>query len=169
MVSYRNGDYAAFEALYRRHAGKVYAFLKSRTSRGEEASDLHQQVFFQLHKNRHRYDAGLPFLPWLYAIVRNLLIDFYRKKKAIAVPDEVLEKIPSPVSDGSEKAMALEAALETLEPAQRELILMRFGEGLSFEEISERTGTTALTSRKRVSRILARLRSVFSGTKEESR
>ena len=168
MVLYQNGDYGAFEELYERHSAKVYAYLRGHLPRQSDADDLHQLVFLRLHEHRSRYNATFPFLPWIFSITRNALIDFLRKKRAIPVGTEKLEFLANDPGAGSGmgEGLDLEPALASLSKAERELIQLRFQEGLSFEDIAKRLGLHSPTVRKRMSRTLQSLKKLFEGRHE---
>ncbi len=169
MTLYQKGEYQAFEVLFERHSGRVHGYLRSRMADVAEVDDLVQQTFLRLHQSRSRYDASLPFLPWLFTIVRNIQVDFLRKKKPTPVEIENLqiadESSAAQGSDQADEAKLLNHTLEGLTPAQRELITLRFQEGLSFEEISKRIGSTSSTARKQVSRLVSRLRESLTDKK----
>lgn len=169
MIMYQQGESAAFSELYSRHAGKVFAYLKSHLAKGNAAEDLHQIVFLKLHENRGRYNATYPFLPWLFSITRHAMIDSIRKKTAIPVEDSALERLAgsesAPETDSRE--IELQGAVASLPRAQRELIEMRFKAGLSFEEISDRLRLNEPAIRKRISRAVQSLRNYFGGRENE--
>ncbi|MBI1861156.1 MAG: sigma-70 family RNA polymerase sigma factor [Deltaproteobacteria bacterium] len=158
MVLYQKGEYRAFEELYARHSGRVYGYLKSRLSDGGEVDDLVQQVFFKLHQSRSRFNSSYPFLPWLFAIVRNLQIDFMRKRKAIPMDVEKLGLAVESQLHKSGEQILFDDSMRGLAPAERDLIKLRFEEGLSFDDISRRIGLTPSNARKRISRLMGRLR-----------
>lgn len=167
MVFYQNGEYEAFTALYERHSGKVYAYLKGHVFERSAVDDLLQQIFLKLHEHRSRYNPSFPFLPWLFSITRNTVIDFSRKKKATPIEDEKLEQIAGIAKASDEEpALDLQAALASLPQESRELIQMRFEEGMSFDDISERLRLNAPTVRKRVSRAMKTIKK-FLGRENE--
>src|ERR1035437_9350881 len=90
MALYQTGDVAAFEALYRRHSGRVFAFLQRKTS-PQSACDLLQEIFLKLHRSRHQYSIQYPFLPWLFAITRNALVDSARLNESKIARNSVAE------------------------------------------------------------------------------
>jgi RNA polymerase sigma factor (sigma-70 family) len=164
MKAYQQGELAAFEELYRRHSGRVYGYLRGRLKGDREAEDLFQQVFLKLHHHRDRYDTSLPFLPWIFSIARNVLIDYVRKPRPVAVESQVLEREPAP--EAAVPALSFADAVSGLPQEQRRLLELRYREGLSFEEISRKTGVNAPTARKRVSRAIAFLKERFGGRHE---
>ena len=79
MTSYQEGSEEAFKALYSRHSGKIYGYLKSRVRSEQEVTDLFQEVFIKIHRSKHLYNRSLPVLPWLFSISHSVMIDGLRK------------------------------------------------------------------------------------------
>ncbi len=163
MVRYQQGETAAFSELYSRHSGKVFGYLKKHLSQAQAADDLLQIVFLKLHENRGRYKTSFPFLPWLFSITRHAMIDAIRKKAATPIEESALERLAGAHQEQEEQSqeVALQRAVASLPKVQRELIEMRFKEGLSFEEIGNRLRVSEPTIRKRISRTVQSLRKVF--------
>lgn len=161
MRLYLAGDFAGFEALYRRHSGRVYEYLQKKAP-AETAQDLVQEVFEKLHKSRRRYDPQYPFLPWLFTIARNALTDFFR----------LAETRLAQASSGSE-AQLLTIAAETESPSsgtglaqilaglplnQRRAIELRYLQDWSFEQIASHMSTSESNARQLISRGLKQIR-----------
>jgi RNA polymerase sigma-70 factor (ECF subfamily) len=156
MIAYQLGEAAAFEALYSRHAPKVLGFLRKKLKNESAARDVFQSTFLKLHKSRHRYDASLPFLPWLFTICRSELLDALKKphlRKETSVPE-------TPCAAASTEPDRPEIALTSLSPSQRHAIELRYGCELSFDEIANRLETSPANARKLVSRALQYLRGI---------
>jgi len=166
MLLYIQGEYSAFEELYFRHSGRVYGYLRSKTNRPGEAEDLLQTAFLKLHQSREKYDPAMPFLPWVFAITRNVLIDDVRKHRATPIDSEKLVAIAdrrNREEDGVEGVTDWDEILRLLPEDQRNLLKMRFEEGLSFEDIAKRCGGNETSVRKRVSRTIQGIRKVLLG------
>lgn len=168
MVLYQQGEYAAFDELYFRHSGRVYAFLKSKVSRPGEAEDLLQQAFLKLHQHRSSYDATLPFLPWIFSITRNAVVDHLRKHKPTAMEQEKLISIAdrrenSETGKKDESLPSWQEVMKLLPEEQQRLIQLRYEEGLSFEEIARLSGVNESSARKRLSRTIQGLRKMIVG------
>ncbi len=161
MVLYQQGEFAAFTELYSRFAPRIYGFVHSKVSNTEECSDLTQQVFLKIHKNRDHYNEKFPVVAWFFTIARNVLIDHFRKKKTVSLtPEMELSLQESPSQTESESPLLEEArkAIANLPEEQRDLLNQRFQKGLSFEEISVNLGIAPQTLRKRTSRLIASLK-----------
>lgn len=158
MKRYQHGEYRAFEVLYERYSPRLYGYLRTKCSNPGEAEDLLQQTFLNVHRNRYRYDSTLPFVPWIFSIARNILIDHLRKRRAVPTEDGKLISLADRASERFAESPSMEEILNLLPPEQRRLLELRFSEGMSFEEIAGKHGITAVSARKRVSRAIEYLR-----------
>ncbi len=161
MVLYQKGEYAAFTELYDRYAAKVHGYIRSKITNAEASSELSQQVFLNFHKSRARYNNRFPVAAWIFTIARNVLIDYFRKKREFSLPEGFSDSTSETVENISHNSPLLEEArkaIEKLPENQRVLLTQRFEEGLSFEEIAEKIGVSSQTLRKRVSRIVSSLK-----------
>jgi len=166
MLAYIAGDMEAFEALYGRHKGRVFGFLLARLKDCSEAEDVFQAVFAKLHRKRHQYKPEIPFLPWLFTLARNTMIDHVRKRDAegkhVTASETAIENYAAPVSDTSSIEVGV-AELSSLNESQRQALELRFNQGLTFAEIAEQMQTSADNSRQLVSRAIRKLRSLMVG------
>lgn len=165
MERYKNGSMEAFEALYDRHKGKVYGYLRKRVSNRFDRDEIQQNVFLKLHRSRHRYNSSFPFLPWLFTICRNVLIDFMRSKEAkegrLVQDDGIIDGLPSVEAEDS-GIDALTPVMSELNEDQREAIRMRYGEDFSFDEIAKKLNTSVPNARQMVSRAVKKLRGLMN-------
>lgn len=163
MSLYQQGEYGAFEELYSRHSGRVYSYLKGKMNAPGEAEDLLQHTFLKVHQARAAYNGMLPFLPWLFSISRNLLIDHMRKHRPVIIETEKLLALADKASQQApESPVTWDDVMKLLPDDQRKLIQLRFEEGLSFEEIANLSGGNETSVRKRVSRTVQSLRKLFN-------
>jgi RNA polymerase sigma-70 factor, ECF subfamily len=165
MRAYTAGDFSAFEALYRRHEGRVYAYLRKRFQSAEEAEEAFQKVFLKLHQARKSYDPAYLFTQWLFVIARSVALDHLRKLGR-AAPSASLEDFGdvfaaelsqtpgSPAYKGEEDL----TILEDLPPEQRAALEMRVLEEKSYEEIARALNKSQPNVRQLVSRALRKLR-----------
>jgi RNA polymerase sigma-70 factor (ECF subfamily) len=158
MTLYQSGDSAAFEALYQRHSGRVLAYLQRRTD-SQAAIDLLQEIFLKLHKVRHQYLPQYPFLPWLFAITRNALVDSFRLKES-RIQEEKRESFDfaAPVNR-SAWAENLVEALQSLPARERRAIELRYQSDWTFEQIASEMKTSPVNVRQIISRGIRKLRS----------
>lgn len=153
-----------FDPLYTRHVEAVYRYLSRRTLDRAVAEDLTSITFLKALESIRSFDPSRgAFLAWLYRIARNALIDYYRSharrtENIETVWDLPSEDVTSRAAEQSLDAKALHAALQTLKPASREIVLLRIWEGLSYAEIAEITGKTENNCKVMFSRALSELR-----------
>ncbi|HEX9044656.1 MAG TPA: sigma-70 family RNA polymerase sigma factor [Candidatus Limnocylindrales bacterium] len=140
----RAGDGDAFGDLYDRYAPRIYRFALVRLGSPEAAEDLLQEVFLKVVEALPRYEErGTPFAAWLFRIARNGVIDHVRARAgtvaepldaALAVRDDAPG--PADLAELKGDAALLVAALDTLTPEQRDVVVYRFFAGLSPAEIA---------------------------------
>ncbi len=114
----------------------------------ERARDVVQDTFIRLYKQDvEKVKRGLK--TWLYTVCRNRALDVLRKEKRMVVVDDEMfsyteSKDPSPdtIADQTERVSQLMEYLEILSENQKEVILLKFQQGMSYSEISESTGLT---------------------------
>ncbi len=166
MQAYINGDTDAFQTLYQRHKGRVLGYLNSRIASQDEAEEVFQEAFTKLHRYRFKYEKDVPFLPWLFTIVKNTLIDHIRKRetrhKYLQSNPEQVENAPDEREDSLSIAEAI-SELSSLDIKQRQVLELRFNEDLSFADIAARLETSQTNVRKIVSRAIQKLRGLILG------
>lgn len=167
MALYQSGDSKAFESLYERHAGRVFAYLQKKTT-AESARDLLQETFLKVHRSRHQYSVQYPFLPWLFAITRNALVDLIRLNESKIANSSVTNLDSSVDATATEPSWApdLTHALQTLPANQRRAIELRYLSDWTFEQIANDMKTTPVNVRQVVSRGIKKLRSGLGGSRE---
>jgi RNA polymerase sigma-70 factor (ECF subfamily) len=166
MALYQSGDVEAFEILYVRHSGKVFDFLQKKTG-PQNARDLLQETFLKFHRSRHQYSVQYPFLPWLFAITRNVFVDFVRLNETKVAKASVDTESPL-VSHEPEPTWSdeLAHALKVLPPNQRRAIELRYLSEWTFEKIAREMKTTPINARQMISRSLKKIRSGLGGSNE---
>ena len=136
----RDGQF--FGQLYDRYFKKIYGFIYSRACHKQTAEDLTSRVFYKALENISRFDASRgKFSAWLFQIARNCLIDYYRTKHNTEDIESIwdLETGKSLETD-TDTALAMEQLgrlLKDVNQQQREIVLMRLWDGLSYREIAE--------------------------------
>ena len=161
MERYKDGSMEAFEELYSRHKGKVYGYLAKRVNNRFDRDEIQQNVFLKLHRSRQKYNSSFPFLPWLFTLCRNVLIDFMRSKEAkegrLLQDGGIIDGLPSAEDKGS-GIDVLAPVMSKLNEEQKEAIKMRYGEDFSFEGIARKLNTSVPNARQKVSRAVKKLR-----------
>jgi RNA polymerase sigma-70 factor, ECF subfamily len=169
----RERDMELLADLVERCHHRLVRYLLYLTGRREYAEDLAQETWIRVLQRGSQYNGRQRFDPWLFAIARNLAIDYLRKKaKAVqtaSLPDDrdeillVSSSGPSPFEAAarSQDAIRLAGHLQILPPLYREALLLRFQEDLSLAEIAQVLGAPVTTVTSRIYRGLAALRSAF--------
>lgn len=170
----RRRDTALIERLIEIYQHRLYRYLTYLTGSRERAEDLFQETWIRVLERGKQYNPGCRFDTWLFAIARHLVIDQSRKKSTLS-----LEAIMTGTNDdgGREFASADPSALQraqlrdlskhlghallSLEVVQREVVLLRFQEDLSLEEIAQVTSAPLSTVKSRLYRGLEALRPVL--------
>jgi len=159
--------------LVERCQHRLVRYLLYLTGRREYAEDLAQETWIRVLQRGSQYNGRQRFDPWLFALARNLAIDYLRKKqKAVqtaSLPNDrdamllLPSSGPSPFEAAarSEDAIRLAGQLQILSPLYREALLLRFQEDLSLAEIAQVLGAPVTTVTSRIYRGLAALRSAF--------
>ncbi|MBT9157571.1 MAG: ECF RNA polymerase sigma factor SigW [Firmicutes bacterium] len=167
----KQNDVHAFAQLVELYKDRIVSFLYRLTGNREDARDLAQDVFLRLYNNLHTYDSSLRFSPWLYRIAQNIAIDFLRRKKNIVYLDEPLgefddqawqleddEPWPDEVVEFKDLQSALEQAMARLNPMYRSVLVLRFAEEMSYEDIAKVLNLPQTTVKTRLHRAREALR-----------
>jgi RNA polymerase sigma factor (sigma-70 family) len=162
MTLYQAGEYAAFECLYERHSGRVFQYLKGKVA-VEAARDLLQETFLKVHRSRGQYSAQYPFLPWLFTIARNTLLDFFKTSESKIKKSEIRPDSLAGIQSGDNSEYDLSAILGGLPVLQRRAIELRYLNDWSFEKIADEMKTTPENSRQIISRGIKKIRSLLQG------
>ena len=169
----RERDMELLADLVQRYQHRLVRYLLYLTGRREYARDLAQETWIRVLQRGSQYNGRQRFEPWLFAIARNLAIDFLRKKRIVVQTDSspndsdamllLPSSDPSPFEAAarSEDAMRLAGRLQILPPLYREALLLRFQEDLSLAEMAQVLGAPTTTVTSRIYRGLAALRSAF--------
>ena len=140
-----SGDQQAFARLYARNSRRLTAFLYERCGRDAVlAQDLLQQVFLQLIESKAfaKTSSGPPNLAaLLYSIASNVLKNSYRANTRRRKHLDAYQHLPDAIDEGDQpdklNTEQLELGLQTLSDKHREVVELRFKDGLSIQEISE--------------------------------
>ncbi len=174
MDRYARGDDSAFADVYDTVAPSIRAYLLRRTGDGTRADDLLQLTLLQMHRHRGSYVAGLPVMPWAFAIARRLCIDEFRRRRTDALSaarsieedDRVTSTLPEDEVASRETAALVDAELGRLPEAQRVAFELLRLDGLSHEEAARFLGTTVSAVKLRAFRAYAALRTVLATGRE---
>jgi RNA polymerase sigma-70 factor (ECF subfamily) len=162
-------DPDAFAQLYDHYANAIYRYCAFQVPRPADAEDLTTQVFLRAWQAIDRYRVTeRPFSAWLYRIARNAAVDYHRAaSRHVPLPDEADwpsgNAEPAALVEGAEMTAALQRALGQLRAEERQVILLRFIEGLSHDQVAAVTGKSVGALRILQHRTLKKLRHILRG------
>ena len=149
-----DGDEEAFNEIYKIFAPLVHGIVLARVPR-DEAADVVQEVFLSAYKNLHTLRDKNAVGAWLAMIARNRAAEFYRQAK----PTEELPEDFRGKDDSQTEASEILKAIRALPETYKETLILRLVEGMTGQEIAERTGLTPESVRVNLHRGMKILRS----------
>ena len=170
---YIKGNDAAFDVLMKRYESKVYSYIYYAVKNQELAEDLFQDVFVKIvvRLRSGKYHETGKFYAWLMRVAHNLVIDYYRKstdEKLISNDDSEQDLFNDPslaVNENREEEMINEQMVSDirqliakLPETQRQVLLMRYYDDLSFKEIAQQTNCSINTALGRMRYALLNLK-----------
>jgi RNA polymerase sigma-70 factor (ECF subfamily) len=139
----QKSDPSAVTRLYEMHVDQIYRFIAYRVPTTADAEDLASEVFLNMLSNLGSYQVtGAPFEAWLYQIASRRVADFYRKRSRrpqVEMSDNLEDSKPSPEERVSERMefQTLRGALGQLPEEHQTVLILRFIEGKSHQEVAE--------------------------------
>lgn len=162
MLALRDGDLAAFDALFRRHYETVRALSARITAAPSVGDDLAQETFLRVLRHRATFRGDARFTTWTYRIARNVCLEHLarvtRERRVAEQWGTEAATTTSSAPDRSEERVLLEEAMRSLAPDQREVLVLCRYHDLPFAEIGAILGCTAGAARVRAHRALSALR-----------
>ena len=172
--SYISGNEAALETLIKRHQSRIFGFIYSKVGDRDLAEDIFQDTFIKVIRTlkSNAYNEEGKFLPWVMRIAHNLIVDHFRHNKKMPLYRETEEfSIFSVMTDDSltienklisdQVTKDLRQIVEELPDDQKEVLMMRLYQDMSFKEISEATGVSINTALGRMRYAVINLRKVI--------
>lgn len=145
IKSIKNGNLNDFGLLYDAYLPKIYRYVFFKTRQKETAEDITSDVFMKALSKIETFDSNkASFSVWIYRIARNSVIDYYRAKKEttdiedawdLASDEDVQKSVQANLS-----LKQIEEYIQKLKPEQRDLVILRVWQDLSYKEISEIMG-----------------------------
>lgn len=175
LEMYQQGNREAVSQLLERHARRVRDYIRMLVKDNDVADDLTQEVLIKVVKvlDEGRYTDKGRFQPWLLRIAHNRVLDYFRAQKQVKTVSESSAGFdilgsknfaePS-IEDrlvSEQQAEEVRQLIELLPAEQREVVKMRYYEGLSFKEIAEHTGVSINTALGRMRYALINMRQMI--------
>ena len=174
VKNYISGDESALASLIERHQSKIYGFIYSKINDRDLSDDIFQDTFIKVIKTlkSQSYNEEGKFLPWVMRIAHNLVVDHFRKAKKMPYQRETEEySIFNYMTDNSlniegqiiseQVESDLAKLLDELPEDQKEVLVMRMYQDLSFKEIADLTGVSINTALGRMRYALLNLRKII--------
>src|SRR2546428_5214684 len=177
-----DGDEYAFESLVQRYSTQLFNFIYRFLGDYDQACDILQHVFIQLHTSLPTLRTDKPLKAWLFQVARNRCLDELRRKHAIhfseleainddeelsplaAIPDS--GPLPEELAERSDLQHRLQAAISTLPVKFRSVVLLRYASQLSFSEIGQALNMPEATAKTYFQRAKPLLRAALTNTPE---
>jgi RNA polymerase sigma-70 factor (ECF subfamily) len=158
----RSGDPNAFRALVERYQVEAFGHALALLGHREDALDCVQDAFLAAYQAIDRFDLSREFYPWFYVILRNRCYkQFDARERRSAAEAARPQRCALTVAPHHDRAGELDDALWALTPPDREIIMLRHFEGLSYAELAERLSIPAGTVMSRLYHARGRLRELL--------
>lgn len=174
VQQYVAGNEAALATLIDRHQSRIFGFIYSKIGDRDLADDIFQDTFIKVIKTlkTKSYSEEGKFLPWVMRIAHNLIVDHFRKNKKMPMSRETEEfQIFDYIKDTSNNIegqiiteqveLDLKKLINELPDDQKEVLVMRMYDDLSFKEISDLTGVSINTALGRMRYAIMNLRKLI--------
>ncbi len=175
-----DGDREAFGEIVKLYQKLVYNSVKSRLGNEDDTMDVCQDIFVKLWRTIGKYRGDCRFSTWVYRITVNACLDFLRHAKFTAtepmptyidkdgdeveaeLADDTVAVSPEGAAVRKETVKLVRESIARLPSEQREVVVLRDLEGLSYEKIAEMLGLEVGTVKSRINRARLRLREIIA-------
>lgn len=169
----RRRDPDLIEQLIETYQHRLFRYLLFLTGNRDAAQDFFQETWVRVLERGAQYGGRARFDTWLFTIARNLILDQARRRTPISLeevtdpaserPLEIAGDLPSPFDhfQSQEQAAVVASALLRLEPLYREVLVLRFHEEMSLDEIAKISHSPLSTVKSRLYRGMAALKAVL--------
>jgi len=174
IVSAVEGRQEPFEELVRRYQRPITGYVFRIVGNYEASLDVTQEVFIKVYRSLSKYSSEYKFSTWLYRIAHNAAVDHLRRnpQSQQSIESETAEgtfelqlesrnATPDQEHERSEWRLEIEQVVELLPAAYKELIVLRHGNDMSYEEIAQVTSLPLGTVKNRLFRAREMMREIF--------
>ena len=133
----RDGDQQAFRHLVERYQKQAVRHATAILGGHTDALDAAQEAFIDAFRALNNFDKGRPFYPWFYVLLRNRCYKMAAQKRELQSIEDVVLVAPTSTAQ-PEELLALENALLALDRESREIVCLKYFDGLSYDELAER-------------------------------
>ena len=172
LVEQAKVDPEAFGVLYQQYVDRIYSYIYYRVSNHHDAEDLTARTFQQALSHIGRYvNRGVPFSAWLYRIAHNIVANWYRarsRRKFISLDDLIVlssrgKTAPDAIAERNEEQAILLRAIRRLPEDRQQLLILKFTDRHSNQEIGQIMGRTEGAIKSLYHRTLLALRDELQG------
>jgi RNA polymerase sigma-70 factor (ECF subfamily) len=160
--SCRNGQPDAFQYLVHRYQQRALGHARALTGNDADAADAAQEAFIDAFRTLARFDLALEFYPWFYVLLRNRCFK-QTSRRATRSESAVLPERSTFAHASPELGLDVRAALDRLDPADRELIILKHLDGWTYDEIAGRLEIPRGTVMSRLFTARRRLQTLMTG------
>lgn len=174
VKTYAAGNNDAFDTLLKRHQDRVFHYILRIVRNEDVANDIFQETFVKaiMTIKQGRYTDNGKFPAWISRIAHNLIIDYYRQEKSENLQSSDIEEVDilnrkelceATIEDTiilDQITSDVKALIEELPDLQKEVLVMRYYQNLSFKEIAEQTGVSINTALGRMRYAILNLRRI---------
>ncbi|MGA2363700.1 MAG: sigma-70 family RNA polymerase sigma factor [Candidatus Aminicenantales bacterium] len=173
----QEGDVDAFESLVREYQQMIYALCRRLTGAHQSADDLAQETFIKAYFALPKFDSRWPFYPWLRKIAVNTSLNYLKSRsRERPLLDEAMagrrddsrpaQDLPQARLEQAEFEEKFRRAVASLPDEQKTVFVLRFDEGLSYEEISRTLDLPQGTVMSRLNRARQKLKALLADSLE---
>ena len=157
MRAFKSSEEPAFRELFDRYKNPIFGFVRRRVDDQGRAEEITQDIFMALVQRRNGYETRSSFRTYLYRIALNRVVSEHRKATTAQDPK------PKPTAGGDASVVQqVRQALDKLEPEQKQVVMLREYEGLSYSEIGEVLKVPVGTVRSKLFRAKLALRELLA-------
>lgn len=157
-----------FDTLYEHFFDPIYRFVYRRVSDKEIVRDIVSETFLKVYKNLSSFipQKGATLSSWIYTIARNEVFQYYRKNKHASVvaledvPEIAHTEDPTDIINEAQTGMMIQHLLQQLETEDRDIILMKYFDGLHNNDIATMLDITANNVGVKLFRALQKLKTI---------
>jgi RNA polymerase sigma-70 factor (ECF subfamily) len=167
----QSGDRAAFEQLMDAYETRVYRLALRFTGNAADAEDVTLEVFHGVYRSIGRFRGGSSLGTWIYRIAMNHCLEFRRKRRLDTEPYDETTSVatgnwrhdPEQSATRAELSQHVEAAINSLSPLHRDVVVLHELQGLTYSEVAETLNVPVGTVKSRLSNAFRRLRDQLGG------
>ena len=165
--SFQEGNQRAFETIFQRYRGPIFDYLLWLIRDQAIAEEIFQEAFLHLFRRTSQFDSSRSFRPWFFRVAHNRAMDFFRKNPERGNLEKLQEEFPQPAPSPedlvlrAESVRRLDRMLHLLSEEHRSVLLLKFKEDLTYEEIAEVIDCPVGTAKSRMHHAIKNLQDLM--------